>query len=94
MTNAEYDKLTSIGRPVWDQGPDDANEAGVGVGIPDQLPPDHDQDEPRHHARRRHGGRPPLAVALGVELRDRVGAELGQGRAALVCAVPELKKFQ
>jgi len=31
---------------------------------------------------------------LGVELCDRVGAELGQGRAALVCAVPELKKFQ
>jgi len=27
---------------------------------------------------------------LGVELRGRVGAELGQGQAALVCAVPVL----
>ena len=78
-------------QPIGDQGPDDADEAGVGVGVPDQLPPDHDEDEPCHHARRRHRGRrPPLPVVLGVELRRGVGPELGQRRPALVRAVPVL----
>jgi hypothetical protein len=78
---------TLIDRPVGDEGPDDTNKAGVGVGVPDQLPPDHDQDKPRHHARRRHRGRPHLAVVLGVELGGRVRPELGQGRPAVVGAV-------
>ena len=78
-------------QPVGDQGPDDADEAGVGVGVPDQLPPDHDEDEPRHHARRRHRRRrPPLAIVLRVELRRGVGPKLGQRRPALVRAVPVL----
>ncbi|RZS27284.1 hypothetical protein BHM03_00060731 [Ensete ventricosum] len=41
-----------------DERPDDADEAGVGVGVADQLPPHHDQDEPRHDARRWHRRHP------------------------------------
>jgi hypothetical protein len=70
-------------KPITDEGPYDTNEAGVGVGVPGQLSPDHGYDEQCPHARRRHRGWPHLAVALGVELGGRV-------QPALVGAVPVL----
>lgn len=37
-----------------DERPGEADQAGVVVGVTDQLPPHHDEDQLRHHARRRH----------------------------------------
>ena len=41
--------------PEWYQGPGEANQAWVSVGVSDELPPHHDQDKPGHYAGWRHG---------------------------------------
>ncbi|BAS80872.1 Os02g0743450 [Oryza sativa Japonica Group] len=56
--------------PEADEGPDEADEAGVGVRVADELAPHHDQDEAGHHARRRHRRRRRHGLA-GVGARRR-----------------------
>jgi hypothetical protein len=72
--------------PEGDEGPGEADEAGVRVGVADQLAPHHHEDEPRQHARRRHLVRPPrprVRVSSGVRV---LGVQLGRG------AGPQLRK--
>jgi hypothetical protein len=65
---------------VGDQRPGEANEAGVSIGIPNELSPNHNQNESGHNAGRRHrrclGFT--LSTTLWVELRRGAGAELGK----------------
>jgi hypothetical protein len=65
--------------PEGDEGPGEADEAGVRVGVADQLAPHHYEDQPRHHARRRHLVRPRcprVRVSSGVRV---LGVQLGRG---------------
>lgn len=57
--------------PEGNEGPDQADQAGVGVGVSDELAPDHDKDEPSQDTGWRHLVRPILirrSSSPGVQL--------------------------